>query len=66
MFVGMSEEMFDEGYQNITNIDISKVVVKAMNEKYKEKGESFKCEITRNKDCVTTSRCGDGCSSNGF
>lgn len=29
-FIGLSEEMFDEGYQNITNIDISHVVTKAM------------------------------------
>jgi len=29
--------MFDEGYQKITNIDISKVVIKAMKEKYKDK-----------------------------
>jgi len=33
----LSEEMYDEGYQNITNIDISDVVVKAMQEKYGDK-----------------------------
>jgi len=38
----MSEEMYDEGYQSIVNIDISSVVVKAMQEKYKDKGPSFK------------------------
>jgi len=38
----MSEEMFDEGYQNISNIDISQVVIKAMNEKYRDKGPNFK------------------------
>ncbi|CAD8114643.1 unnamed protein product [Paramecium sonneborni] len=38
----LSEEMFDEGYQNITNIDISHVVTKAMQEKYKDKGPNFK------------------------
>jgi hypothetical protein len=37
--------MFDEGYQNITNIDISQVVVKAMQEKYKDKGPNFKCIV---------------------
>lgn len=35
--------MLDEGYQNITNIDISQTVVKAMVEKYKDKGPNFKC-----------------------
>jgi ubiquinone/menaquinone biosynthesis C-methylase UbiE len=29
--------MFDEGYTNITNVDISMVAVKAMQEKYREK-----------------------------
>merc|ERR1712093_206756 len=33
----LSEEMYEEGYQNITNIDISNVVIKAMQEKYKDK-----------------------------
>ena len=43
MFLGLSEEMFDEGYQNIINIDISQTVIKAMQEKYKDKGPNFKC-----------------------
>lgn len=34
--------MYEEGYNTITNIDISNVCVKAMKEKYKEKGENFK------------------------
>lgn len=34
--------MFEEGYSNITNIDISNVCVKAMKDKYKEKGDNFK------------------------
>ena len=38
----LSEEMFEEGYTQITNIDISNVCVKAMKEKYKEKAETFK------------------------
>jgi hypothetical protein len=38
--------MFDEGYQNITNIDISHIVTKAMNDKYKEKGPNFRCRLT--------------------
>ncbi|KAL4441978.1 hypothetical protein ABPG74_003729 [Tetrahymena malaccensis] len=48
----MSEEMFDEGYQNITNIDISQVVTKAMQEKYKDKGPNMKylCMDVKNMD----------------
>lgn len=38
----MSEEMFDDGYESITNIDISQTSIKAMGEKYKEKGPNFK------------------------
>jgi len=34
--------MFDEGYQNITNVDISPTVTKAMVDKYKDKGPNFK------------------------
>eukprot|EP00357_Protocruzia_adherens_P019331 CAMPEP_0115005726 /NCGR_PEP_ID=MMETSP0216-20121206/20057_1 /TAXON_ID=223996 /ORGANISM="Protocruzia adherens, Strain Boccale" /LENGTH=214 /DNA_ID=CAMNT_0002372135 /DNA_START=40 /DNA_END=684 /DNA_ORIENTATION=- len=33
----MSEEMFDDGFQNLTNIDISSVVIKDMQEKYADK-----------------------------
>ena len=33
----LSEEMFDEGFKNITNIDTSSVAIKAMKEKYKDK-----------------------------
>jgi len=33
----LSEEMYEEGYTTITNIDISNVCVKAMKDKYKEK-----------------------------
>ena len=39
---GMSEEMFDDGYENITNIDISQTSIKKMNEEFKEKGPNFK------------------------
>lgn len=34
--------MFDDGYETITNIDISLTSIKAMNEKYKAKGPNFK------------------------
>mmetsp|Transcript_62899 Transcript_62899/g.162592 ORF Transcript_62899/g.162592 Transcript_62899/m.162592 type:complete len:208 (+) Transcript_62899:80-703(+) len=33
----LSEEMYEEGFHNITNIDISQVVTKAMQEKYRDK-----------------------------
>jgi len=33
----LSEEMYDEGFKHITNIDISNVVVKAMQDKYQER-----------------------------
>ncbi len=34
--------MFDDGYETITNIDISQTSTKTMSEKYKEKGPNFK------------------------
>ena len=34
--------MFDDGYESISNIDISQTSIKAMNEQYKEKGPNFK------------------------
>jgi len=33
----LSEEMYEEGFHNVTNIDISMVVIKAMQEKYRDK-----------------------------
>lgn len=34
--------MFDDGYETITNIDISQTSTKTMSEKYKEKRPNFK------------------------
>ena len=34
---GLSEEMFEDGYQHVNNIDISFTVVKQMTEAYKER-----------------------------
>jgi hypothetical protein len=34
-FLGLSEEMFDDGYENITNIDFSSTSIKTMSEKLK-------------------------------
>ena len=36
-FLGLSEEMYDDGYNNIANIDISFTVIKQMQELYKDK-----------------------------
>ena len=33
----MSEDLYEDGFHNITSIDYSPVVVKAMQDKYKEK-----------------------------
>ena len=38
----LSEEMAEEGYSNITNVDLCGLVVKAMVEKYKEKADVLK------------------------
>jgi len=43
--LGLSEEMFDEGFVNISNIDISGTVIKSMQAKYKDKGPTFKCNF---------------------
>lgn len=40
----LSEEMYDEGYQNITNIDISLSVVKYMEDKLKTKCPNMTCK----------------------
>ena len=37
--------MFDDGYENITNIDFSSTSVKTMAEKLKEKGPNFKYQL---------------------
>ena len=42
MDVGLSEDMYDAGFKNITNVDFSKVCVKSMQEKYIDRGATFK------------------------
>jgi ubiquinone/menaquinone biosynthesis C-methylase UbiE len=37
--LGLSDELYDEGVKNITNIDFSPVVIKQMNERSKDKSE---------------------------
>lgn len=34
--------MYDNGFKNITNVDFSKVCIKQMQEKYIDRGSSFK------------------------
>ncbi|CAI2380445.1 unnamed protein product [Moneuplotes crassus] len=41
----MSEEMYEEGYENITNVDISPSVIKAMAEEYEEKCPNMKFQV---------------------
>jgi len=53
--------MYDEGYQNIVNIDISSVVIKAMQEKYKDKGPSFKCNLMFSVEIECLNRLTNGC-----
>jgi hypothetical protein len=44
MTAGMSEEMYEEGYNHITNIDISMTVIKQMSDMYKEKCPNMLCK----------------------
>lgn len=43
----LSEEMYKEGYKNITNIDFSEIVVDDMQTKYKKEqyAESLSCTL---------------------
>ena len=41
----LSEEMYDEGYQNICNIDISLSIVKFMEDKLKTKCPNMTCNF---------------------
>jgi hypothetical protein len=41
----MSELMYKDNIQNITNIDISDVVINQMNELYKENFDNMKCNL---------------------
>ena len=38
---GLSEEMLEDGYSNITDIDISNTVAKQMTERYREKNTNI-------------------------
>lgn len=39
----MAEEMFDDGYERITSVDISPIAVKFMADKCRKKKDEFKC-----------------------
>mmetsp|Transcript_4187 Transcript_4187/g.13771 ORF Transcript_4187/g.13771 Transcript_4187/m.13771 type:complete len:207 (-) Transcript_4187:149-769(-) len=72
----MSEDMLDDGYASITNVDISRVVIDQMSEKYKDKltykqmnvcslefpEESFDCVIA--KGVMDALLCGEGSTAN--
>mmetsp|Transcript_58338 Transcript_58338/g.162584 ORF Transcript_58338/g.162584 Transcript_58338/m.162584 type:complete len:212 (+) Transcript_58338:89-724(+) len=74
----LSEEMYEEGYQNITNIDISNIVVKAMQEKYRDRaGMTFmqmdgramelpdgKFNVVVDKATLDSILCGEGSTHN--
>ena len=75
----LSEDMFEDGYQNITNVDISFTVIKQMQDYYKEKipQMSFKQMDSRSlqfedgtfdaiidKACFDAILCGDGSGPN--
>jgi hypothetical protein len=45
--IGLSEDLFRDGYEHVTNIDISATVVKQMQDRYKEEIPSLKCKSYR-------------------
>jgi hypothetical protein len=40
----LSEDMYEDGYLNITNVDYSNTIVKVMEDRYKQRGEDIKCK----------------------
>jgi hypothetical protein len=45
----MSELMYKDNFQKVTNIDISDIVIEKMQEMYKESFEKMKCKKIINK-----------------
>jgi len=74
----LSEELYDEGYTNITNIDISMVVVEAMQQKYQDKATMIyqqmdcramefpagKFNVVLDKGTLDSVLCGEGSTRN--
>ena len=63
-----SEEMYEDGYRNITNVDISSTVIKQMNEYYKQKIPDMTYEVMDARemsfedgsfDCIIDKACFD-------
>ena len=42
--IELAEDLFKDGYENLTNIDISATVIKQMQERYKEDLPLIKCK----------------------
>ena len=55
----LAEEMYDDGYQHLTNIDFSKIVIDQMQEMYKEKIPSLKFEEVDIKKMPYNDHCFD-------
>ncbi|CAK9000076.1 unnamed protein product [Durusdinium trenchii] len=74
----LSEEMYEEGYHSITNIDLCMTVIKAMQEKYRDKpgltykqmdGRSMELpdanfNVVIDKACLDSILCGEGSTHN--
>lgn len=41
---GLTEDMYDDGYSSITNIDISKIVIDQMTDRHRDKA-SLVCKL---------------------
>ncbi|KAF4696120.1 hypothetical protein FOZ60_002350 [Perkinsus olseni] len=74
----LTEEMYEEGYQNIVNVDISSVVIKQMEERYQDKPgmvyQQADCralefsdgmfDVVIDKGTLDSILCGEGSSQN--
>mmetsp|Transcript_14963 Transcript_14963/g.47710 ORF Transcript_14963/g.47710 Transcript_14963/m.47710 type:complete len:213 (+) Transcript_14963:14-652(+) len=73
----LSEEMYDDGFRNIENIDISKVVIEQMEEKYKDRDMTWRMmnacsleyadeyfDVALDKGTLDSILCGEGSTAN--
>jgi hypothetical protein len=58
--IELSEGLYKAGYENITNIDISDVVIKKMNDLYENIFQKMKCNLKMNFSYR------NGCNKNGI